>query len=115
VKRDHSPNASAVRQNLRFGRDLDFGTFEPRGERVQSRGIRNFPTEETSSLRQSPVDYDPLLAVVHSERQQRGAALHRLQSHEARSEVSPVLDLVRAETSISESLYCHRARSRFLG
>jgi hypothetical protein len=49
-----------------------------------------------------------LLAVVHPERQQRIAALDRLQPDEASPELPPVLEVISSETGVSQTQLCHR-------
>ena len=87
---------------------VDPGLLQPGGERVQRGGVRDLPAEEARALRHRAVDDDALLAVVHPERQQRGAALHRLQADQAGAELPPVVERGRAEPGIAQSLQ-HRA------
>src|SRR6185369_17747179 len=70
--------------------------------------VGDFPAEEARAVAQGAVDYDALLAVVHPERQQRIAALDRLQPDQAGPELPPVLEVGRSETGISQTQQCHR-------
>lgn len=98
-----------IRQGLRFGYDTDAGLFQPRGEAVQGTGVGDFPAKETRAFAHRAVDDDALLAVVHAERQQRIAALDRLQADQAGAELPPVLQGGRAEPGISQTEQCHVA------
>src|SRR5438874_3578156 len=107
AERNQGANPSCVGQRLRFGCHLDLGLFKPGRERLQRRRIGNFPAEKACSIRKGAVDDDALLAIVHPECEQRGAALHRLQTNEAGAKLPPVLERSRAETGISQSLHRH--------
>ena len=77
---------------------------------VQRGGIGDLPAEEARApSRHRAVDDDALLAVVHPERQQRWAALHRLQADQSGPELPPIVQIGRTEPDISQSLHGHRA------
>ena len=96
-------DAPRVGQRLRLGGHLDAGLFQPGRERVQRRGIGDLPAEEARAFAHRAVDDDALLAVVHPERQQRIAALDRLQADQPGAELPPVVELVRPEPGISQT------------
>ena len=68
------------------------------------RGVRAFPAEEARAFGLRTVDHDALFAIVHPERQQRVAALYRLQPDQASAELPPVVERARSEPDISQSL-----------
>ena len=109
AKRDQAADAPGIRQRLRLGDDVDPVLLQPRRERVQRRRIRDLPAEEALAVGHRTVDDDALLAVVHPERQQRIAALDRLQPDQPGPELPPVVQLVRSEAGISQTQQCHRA------
>src|SRR6476660_6737221 len=80
-----------------------------RRARVERSGVSDFPAEETRSLGSRTVDDDPLLAVVHSEGEQRIASLDRLQADQAGAELPPVFERIRSEAGISQTQQWHRA------
>ncbi len=108
VKRNQAADAPGIGQRLRFGGDRHAGFFQPRRQRVQRRCVRNLPAEEPRAFAHGAVDHDALLAVIHPERQQRVAALDRLQPDQAGPELPPVLEVGRSETGISQTQQCHR-------
>ena len=108
MKRNEAADAPGVGQRLRFGGDGHAGFFQPRGQRIQRRTVGNLPAEEARAFAHRAVDHDALLAVVHPERQQRIAALDRLQPDQAGPELPPVLEVIRSETGISQTQQCHR-------
>ena len=108
VKRNQAADAPGIGQRLRFGGDRHAGLFQPRRQRIQRRAVGNLPAEEARAFAHRAVDHDALLAVVHPERQQRIAALDRLQPDQAGPELPPVLEVIRSETGISQTQQCHR-------
>ena len=114
AKRNQAAHAPRVGQRLRLGRDLDAGRFQPGGERVQRGGVRDLPAEEARAFAHRAVDHDALLAVVHPERQQRIAALDRLQADQAGAELPPVVQRIRPEARISQTQQCHPCLRRLL-
>ena len=109
AKRNQAANAPVIGERLRFGDDVDLCLFQPCCQRRQRGGIRDLPAEETRAVRHRAVDDDALLAVVHPERQQRRAALDRLQADQPGPELPPIVQIGRAEPDISQSLHRHRA------
>ena len=113
AKRDQAADAPCVGQRLRLGRDLHAGLFQPGRQRIKRGAVCDLPAEEARPFAHRAVDDDALLAVIHPERQQRIAALHRLQPDEAGPELPPVLEVGRSEPGISQTQQCHRLPPSF--
>jgi hypothetical protein len=84
---------SRIGERPRFGDHIDAGGFQPGGELVQRSRVGHLPAEEARPFRHRAVDDNALLAVVHPERQQRSAALDRLQADQSGSELSPIVEI----------------------
>ena len=114
AERNQAAHAPVICKRLRLGRDFDLRQFQPGRERVQRIRIGHFPAEKPLALRHRAVDHDALLAVVHPERQQGGAPLHRLQADQSGSELPPIVERGRAEPDISQRLQWHHWPPAFL-
>ena len=108
VERNQAADAPRIGQRLRFGRDSDAGCSSRAASASSAARVGDLPAEEARAFAHRAVDHDALLAVVHPERQQRIAALDRLQPDQAGAELPPVVEVVRAETGISQTQQCHR-------
>ena len=107
AKRNQAANAPGVCERLRFGCNVDLGLFEPDRERLQRRRVGDLPAEEARTFGHRAVDDDALLTVIHAERQQRRAALHRLQADQSGPELPPIVQRCRSEPGISQRLQRH--------
>ena len=109
AKRDQPADAPGIRQRLRLGDDMDLVLFQPAASASSAAASATSQPKKRSPSGHRAVDDDALLAVVHPERQQRIAALNRLQPDQAGAELPPVVEIGRSEPGISQSLQCHRA------
>src|SRR5262249_37821643 len=77
--------------------------LQPCGERIERGSVGHLPAEETRTVGNGAVDHDALLAVIHTEGEQRIAAFDRLKSEQVGAEMPPIVELVRGEPVRSES------------
>ena len=75
---NHLRCAPLIRYDGVFPPHLDAGPFQPRGQRIERRCIRNLPAEKALSILQPTVNDEALLPVVHTEGTHRAAAIDRL-------------------------------------
>src|SRR4051812_14263422 len=70
-------------------------------------GVWHFPTEERDALAAVLGNDQPLLAVIHAERQPLSAAIDQLHAEELRTEIGPVRHRLGVYANISKALNRH--------
>src|SRR5262249_53330835 len=101
-------------ERARSARHRDAAALEFPGETVERGGVRDLPAEEADALAAVLAHHHALLAVVHPQREALGALVDELHAEEAGAEARPVLQRLRANADISETLNIHRRVSLFL-
>src|SRR5262249_61925788 len=89
------------------GRNRTARRFEPRRERTERSGVRDLPAEHVNALAAVGIHDDPLLAVVHAERDRRARLVDALQPEEAGTEARPVGEVPGAGLDITQSFDVH--------
>src|SRR3954447_6281988 len=79
---------------------------------IQRRPVSNLPAEKATAISAVAVDDQPLLAVVHAQREAGAAAFDHLHAEQAGGELRPVRELVADNADISETLQFHRRGSK---
>src|SRR5262249_58357609 len=85
--------ATRARHSRGFPPHCDAGAFQPGRQCIERRCVSNFPTKKTLSIRQSAIDDQTLLPVVHTEGMYCAATINRLQPKLAGSKTGPVIEL----------------------
>ena len=75
-----------------------------RGERIERRGIGDFPAVERRPLVLAGMDDDALLAVVHAQRERAAALVDHLHAEKARAVGRPILDVLGADADIAQGI-----------
>jgi hypothetical protein len=86
---------------------LDAVAVEMRPQPVERGGVGHFPAEKADAFAAVGVHDQPLLAVVHAQRQRGAGAVHRLRAEQPRPVARPVLDVLGAKADIAERLNQH--------
>src|ERR1700733_101015 len=106
-ERDHPGHAARVSQRGRLTLHSDPSLLKAARQRIEPRRICYLPAEHLGTRRDSTVDEQTLLAVIHAERARPAAAVHLLHPEPGGRKRAPVLDLVRSNPQIAECLYFH--------
>src|SRR5262249_27942090 len=105
---DQVAHAALVGERAGAARHLNAGALELGSEAIERRRVGNFPAIEGRTFAAVLLHHDPLLAVVHAERERRAAAIDELHAEEAPAIGGPVLQAPRADANISQRLNGHR-------
>ena len=81
--------------------------LQPGRQRLKAGRVRDLPAEEADALAAIGVDDDPLLAIVHAERDRRPALVDALQPQEAAAVGAPIAQILGADTEIAQRLRAH--------
>src|SRR5262245_6132388 len=104
---NHLSGATLVRHGGAFPPHRNAALFQPRGQRIEGRSVRDLPAEKTLPIRQPAVDDEALFAVIHAEGTHGAAAINRLQPKLATSKPGPVIELRSANPEIAHCLNGH--------
>src|SRR5262245_21923759 len=99
-----------VGERARAARKLDAGLLQPCREVVERGRVRHLPAEESHALAAVLVHDHALLAVVHPQRQALAALVDELHAEKPGAEGGPVLERLRANADIAETLNIHGQR-----
>src|SRR5262245_14063202 len=99
-----------VGERARAARKLDAGLLQPCREVVERGRVRHLPAEESHALAAVLVHDHALLAVVHPQRQALAALVDELHAEKPGAEGGPVLEQLRANADIAETLNIHGRR-----
>ena len=80
----------------------DATLLKPGRQRVECRGVGDFPAEKRGSAIVSRLHDQPLPLVVHPERDRGTGAIRDLQSQQARAERDPVVQIARADADVAQ-------------
>src|SRR5262249_34258605 len=94
-------------ERARAARNRNARRFEPRRERTERSGVRDLPAEHVNALAAVGIHDDPLLAVVHAERDRRARLVDALQPEEAGTEARPLRDVPGAALDITQRFDVH--------
>ena len=104
---DQILDAAFVGERTRAARDLDVVVFQMRRQRIERRGIGDFPAVERRPLGLVAMDDDALLAVVHAQRERAAALVDQLHAEKAGAVSRPIVEILGADADISQSVEAH--------
>jgi hypothetical protein len=107
VEHDQVLDVTLVGERARAACHLGAGGFDARRDRVERRGLRDLPAEEADALATVDIDHQPLLPVVHAERQRRAALVEALHAEEVGAVGRPIAQILGADADIAQSLDAH--------
>ena len=91
-------------KRARAARNLHAACFQMRGQRVERRGIGDFPTVEGGTFVIVSLNDDPLLAIIHAQGERAAALVDELHAEEARAIGRPFVDILGTDADISQRL-----------
>jgi len=97
AKRNQPADAPGVGQRLRLGRDMNLMLFQSAASSSRPAASATSQPKKRAPSGMARSMTITLLAVVHPEGQQRGAALHRLQADQPGPELPPIVEIGRPE------------------
>jgi hypothetical protein len=82
--------------------------FQACGERIERRGVGDFPAIKGEAFTFGRTDNDPLFAIVHPQRQRAAASIDDLHAEKARRIGCPRVKIIGFDANIPERLQLHR-------
>ena len=79
-----------------------------RRERVERRGIGDFPAVERRALVLVAMNDDALLAVVHAQRERAAALVDQLHAEKTGAVSRPIVEILGADADIAQRVEIHR-------
>ena len=107
AERDQVGDETLVGEGLRFALHGNASRFKRPGQRVERGGIGHLPSEQAFGVHAAVVDDESLAPVVHAECATGSGAIDLLQAELAGGEISPRLEVSRADADIAERLNSH--------